>query len=348
MIKIILTFDYELPLGSVKSYEKGLFEPAEKIINLGKELNVSLCFFADICSAIKFKEWDKEGYYNPFKKQLQRALSYNHDVQLHIHPHWLTSEYNNRTFIPSSDFSLFNFSDERNYSIDKVINEGVKELSEICKVADNSHKIIAYRAGGYSIIGKSNEIFKALRNNGIKIDSSILPNFYLKTPIYTLDFKSIKDNNWKTNGDDDFYEKSENGIWEIPITNMPVSPVYILRRRMSKIINKSVFLECKYQNTGKSMHFGSVKKTFPEKLKELFNPVSLSFDSYQTNFKNLDKIVSYNIKKFEKKTNTIFITAISHPKYFGDYNIALMEEFIVKLKKKYGKEVEFVSYKNLI
>ena len=345
MIKILITFDYELPLGGVESYEKGLFEPAEKIISLGKKLNVPFCFFADVCSAIKFKDWDYNGYYHPFAEQLQKALSCNQDVQLHIHPHWLTSDYKNGTFIPSRDYSLFNFADKEGYSIDSVVKRSVEELYKICQVADKNHKLVAYRAGGYSMIEKHSEIFNALRKNRIVIDSSILPGYYLKTPTHTLDFKSVLKNNWRVGNN--LYEESDSGIWEIPITNMPVNLPFILKRRINKILNKSSISQRKYQHTGKGMFSGHIKKTIIDNLRELFNPVSLSFDGSHTTIKDLEKIVSYNVNKFEKDNDPVYITAISHPKSMGDYNISLLEEFVIKMREKYGNQIEFISYKTI-
>ena len=88
-IKILLTFDYELPLGKANDYQRGLFAPAGKLIQLANRIGVPIVLFTDICSAIKFKEWDYNNYYLPFKNQVGQALQEGHDLQLHIHPHWM-------------------------------------------------------------------------------------------------------------------------------------------------------------------------------------------------------------------------------------------------------------------
>src|SRR6187549_3169617 len=110
-IKILLTFDYELPLGSCTDYQKALFKPADDLINCANGLDVPIVLFADVCSAIRFKEWDRENYYAPFGDQLSRSLKEGHDVQLHIHPHWMNSTYAAGKFIPSPNFSLSSFKE---------------------------------------------------------------------------------------------------------------------------------------------------------------------------------------------------------------------------------------------
>lgn len=346
MIKILITFDYEIPLGKVSSYQKGLFAPAERIINLGKEMNVPFVFFADIYSAIKFKEWDNKNYYQPFQQQINKAIQSGHDIQLHIHPHWLTSKYNNTTFSPSKDYSLGDFHNHSIFPIHKIIKDGIDHLTNICRESDVNYKCTAFRAGGYSILKNSKAIFSALKANDIKIDSSILPNYFVKAPSHTVDFKTIKLNTWHIDPEQDIYTNANEGILEIPITNMPVNLIYIAKRRLKKLLNNKRITNNKYKNTGSGLLQGQVKKNIYERIRFFKNPVALSFDNANTTINDLDQIVNYNIKKFGSNS-TLYITTISHPKFFGNYNLDLLKEFILLMKDKYSDEVEFVTYSSL-
>ena len=73
-LSIILSFDYELPLGGCRSFEKALFEPTDALLALANRLEVPIVLFADACSALRFKEWDAETYYEPFVRQLQASI----------------------------------------------------------------------------------------------------------------------------------------------------------------------------------------------------------------------------------------------------------------------------------
>ena len=94
-IKILLTFDYELPLGFSRDYEAGLFRPAQRLLERAGEIGVPVVLFADVCSAIRFESWDRKGFYDRFVEQVQLYLQRGNDVQLHIHPHWMTSSFSN-------------------------------------------------------------------------------------------------------------------------------------------------------------------------------------------------------------------------------------------------------------
>jgi len=86
-LKLLLTFDYELPLGGiVKSYRHSLFDPTDRLMELLEKLKVPAVFFADILSYVKFGEWDETGFAQAFKNQMQQAIYKGHDVQLHLHP----------------------------------------------------------------------------------------------------------------------------------------------------------------------------------------------------------------------------------------------------------------------
>jgi hypothetical protein len=150
IIKSLLTFDHELPLGSLNtSCEKALFEPTQKVMDLADKHEIKVTLFTDILCAQRYKDWDAANFYAPYKQQLQYAIKKGHDVQLHIHPHWLTSGYKNGTFLPSNDFALSNFKNDIQFG--GIIRLSIRNLKEICTPIDNGYNCIAYRAGGYNI-----------------------------------------------------------------------------------------------------------------------------------------------------------------------------------------------------
>ena len=113
-LKIFITFDHELPLGGLNTnYQEAMFGPTLKVLELAEELKVNVTLFTDVLCAFRYREWDNEGFYKPYIEQLNRALLKEHDIQLHLHPHWLTSDYKNGVFIPSNDFMLSDFKNNR-------------------------------------------------------------------------------------------------------------------------------------------------------------------------------------------------------------------------------------------
>jgi hypothetical protein len=188
-----LTFDHELPLGKIKtSYKASLFEPTERVMSLADKCGVKVTLFTDILCAERFKEWDNANFYVPYHEQLQHAIKSGHDVQLHIHPHWLTTTFNENTFIPSTDFGLSDFKNNNEFGgIHGIIKQSIESLNAICKAANPDYKCIAYRAGGYNIAPETKHIFQALYHEGIRYDSSMIKGYYFKSGISEVDFREL-------------------------------------------------------------------------------------------------------------------------------------------------------------
>lgn len=348
-ININLTFDYELPLGSVESYEKGLFEPGGKLLALANQLGVPIVLFADICSAIRFKEWDA-GYYDRFKSQIQSAIKDSHDVQLHIHPHWMDSGFENGRFIPSSKFSLNHFKEDPGLSIDKIIRLACAEMQAMCREVDPDYQCVAFRAGNYNVEPASKPILNSLYHLGIRYESSVIQGFYQNYPFSKIDYRHAPDTNfWKISKDGPLHEvaTSASYLFECPITSMPNTLLNIFQRRMTKIRDKAKIQSRKYDNTGQGYAAISKNAGWLDKIRMALNPIVLSFDRDYMTVGLLEKIVNYNIQKFQNEKE-IFLTLISHPKSMGSYHLNLMKDFVLLMQKKYGDDLSFVTYRIML
>jgi len=339
-LKLLLSFDYELPLGGVRSYEKGLFESATKIINLGNQLNAPVNLFADICSAIKFKVWDEKNYFIPFKNQIQRALKDGHDVQLHLHPHWLNSEYKDGRYIPSKWNMLSHFKDEPYpNNIEGIVKTGTDFLTELCVDVKKDYKCIAYRAGGFNLYPETEKILTALYQNGIRIDSSIPKNYYLKTDQITIDHRNMpKKANWFIPINGPVNAESDSGLFEISIAGKPKNFI----SNFPTHIKKRMYKDRVYNSTGYG-HIGK-QSSFIDLVRLSFAPRMLGFDLYTQSINELMNILKYNIELY-KNEKSVYLSVISHPKAMGDYHVSLMKNFIEKTREKYGNFVEFISYR---
>lgn len=338
-LKLFLTFDHELPLGELKtSFDASLFEPTRAVLDLADELGVKVTLFTDILCAERFKDWDYNNFYSPYTQQLQDALKRGHDVQLHIHPHWLTSKYENSTIIPSLDFGLSDFTEKLQFNgIGGIIKQSIDELNQICIEATPDYKCVAYRAGGYNIWPSTSEILRKLHSQGILFDSSIAPGYYFKSTISEVDFRNLPSKpNWILNPDNYHNSSNENGIMEIPIATIPKTPFELPTRfKLKKYAYRAPI-------THGSMIHSDPSNDRKAKLKMLFSWRMLTFDNYTLSLKYLLRIIDYNVKK-HKTADTLMLSIISHPKSMGDYSFELMKGFITEIKKKYP-DVEFLTF----
>lgn len=348
-IKIVLTFDYELPLGKASNYHKGLFHPADELIRCARKLKVPLVFFADICSAIRFRDWDRKNFYDPFVRQLHGALAEGHDVQLHIHPHWMTSNYTNGGFVPSLDFSLRQFSNGKNgWTIEQLIDLAFENLSSICREAVPDYKCVAFRAGGYDVEPESARILSRLQKLGVRIESSVIKGYYLNYNFSKVDYSGTPSaSSWYVSSPHSLVKASDNGLLELPITSKPVSIGDIIGRRIRKTLNRHQYTNRVYQNGGKGFLSVNGKQDLQSMMRKIWNPAVLSLDKEYTEAADLLSIVDYNVHKYASETSDLVLTAIGHPKSMGGYHLGLMETFVNSIREKYGDQVSFVTYREI-
>lgn len=340
-IRLLLTFDHELPLGSLKtSYKQALFDPTERLFESAERNDIPVTLFTDVLCALRFKEWDRLGFFEPYETQLQKALSLNHDVQLHLHPHWLTSGFENGKVIPSADYSLAQFKNHNKQSIGDIVNKGTRFLQEIGRKAHNDYNVLAFRAGGYNIEPGSKEIFNELAENGIQFDSSVVLKYYFVSSLSLIDFRKVPEMpNWRIGNDGDFRKAADTGILEIPVAAMPKTPFEIPTRFKLKH-----FAYRAPENHGTMIHEGSPGSLI-QQLRMLFSARMLTFDNHTLSAKYLMRILDYNVQKFSH-FETLNLATCSHPKTMGDYSFSLMGQFIEMARQKYP-EIEFTTFERL-
>lgn len=340
-IKLLLTFDHELPLGRLDtSYHDSLFAPTDRLIEFADRKEVPVTLFTDILCAARYVEWDKQGFYIPYVAQLAKALQAKHDVQLHIHPHWLTSVYANGKVVPSADYSLAHFQQNPDHPIKSIIASSYERLNQICKQFDPTHPIVAFRAGGNNIEPCSKEIFSGLIEKGIKFDSSIEPGYYFGSSLSVVDYRDVpKVPNWFIGKHGDFRQPATSGIFEIPVATIPKTPLEIPTRfKLKKMAKRAGIVH------GTTLHEGN-QASLSVRLKMLFSSRSLTFDNYTYSPGYLMKILDYNVRLF-KGHDPIILATCSHPKTMGGYSFELMEQFVDNTRSKYP-DIEFTTFRNL-
>ena len=340
-IRLFLTFDHELPLGSLKTnYKKALFDPTERLFESAAKNKVPVTLFTDILCALRYSQWDRNGFYEPYERQLQKAASLGHDVQLHLHPHWLTSDFENGVVIPSSDYSFSDFEKSNEISIGEIVNKGANLLREICKKDNEHYKLLAFRAGGYNVEPCTREIFSALAKNGITYDSSIVLKYYFASSLSQVDFRQLPEKpNWFIGEDGNFRKAADSGIFEIPVAAIPKTPFEIPTRFKLKH-----FAYRASENHGSMLHEGKPGKRM-QQFRMLLSARMLTFDNHTLSADYLMRILDYNVQRFSS-FETINLATCSHPKTMGEYSFQLMKKFIEMARTKYP-DIEFSTFERL-
>jgi hypothetical protein len=342
-----LSFDHELSLGGVlTTYERNLFAPTRAILDLADDLEVPVTLFTDVLCGLRFREWDREGFSDAYEDQLREACRRGHDVQLHLHPHWLDTVHENGRFHPSSRYSLHAFRDERPPDdIDGIVRRGVDFLREVCGTADSAYRCLAYRAGGFAIAPSTDAILAALSRHGIRIDSSVAPGYTIDSQVNTVDFSRVPESpNWwvapgtplDTPADPD----ADGALFEVPVVTSPRNPA----NNLPALALRALRRDRAPGPDGVTLYdVGSSKL---EKFKRLF-PFStwmLSFDLYWADGNYLLRILDRHLRRYRGSDGPLFLSALSHPKSMGPGGLAVMRQFVEGARRRFGSDVGFVSF----
>lgn len=343
-VTIILTFDYELPLGGVKvSYDHSLFNPFDRLLEVIGLLQVPVVFFVDILSLVKFREWNEKNYVDSFTAQIKQMINYGHDVQLHLHPHWLDSNFYNGKIVPSEKYGLGDFVNGYPKRINEIVEMGITELEEIAKSENKDYSCIAYRAGGYNLEPHTDKILKALYDHGIRFDSSISRGYFFKSDTSLVDYRKVPNfPNWFLSLDGDLTKNAtgEKAIFEIPIASKPkglfeMPTSFKLKRYTDRAV----------ENRGVMIHTHH-KMSKSDKFRQLLSSRMLTVDNHTFSPDYLMKILNYNVSRFQSH-DVIYLSLIGHPKSMSEYHYYLLTEFVNRAKDKYGEMLSFATFESV-
>ena len=342
MKQLILTADYELFFGRITgSVQECLIEPTEKLATILDVYDSKMTIFWDILHFYKLLEIEEQ--YPEIKRdriaiqnQICELIKKGHDVQLHLHPHWLDAKYVDRKWNFSyNHFNLQSLLNENNSSnintILGCVTIGKNLMESIIHTVDESYKVFAFRAGGY-LIEPFDEIRKALLANEIYVDSTTCPGLKNYNNIFSYNFEKIpREIKYKFNTDLNIIDKNGKFI-EIPISSIKVS---VFRKIYNALLSR---LKYKELESGR-MGTGSGNTTRGHK--SIFNKIYsiICERKYQilTTDSSFNEKYSYLLSKAKENS-----TQILHPKLLNQHTLNLFR------KKLSNKEVKFISIKEFL
>lgn len=346
MLYICITFDYELYMGKNNvSLEDVLIAPTYELLEMLDKNNVKCTLFADVCCPMVLERQNKQQKLTlAIKKQLQNALIRKHDVQLHIHPHWLKTEYDEGTgelHFNKKYYRLHEFENESE-SINDIVKKGVEFLKQTLLPVDSKYQCIAYRAGGFSIQPEK-QIIDVLLRNGIKIDSSVAEKCkYLgKNMRYDFGFCNSNHNYYidKHWGFKKRYNKAKtNCLYEVPIGTCSIP---IIKNIIAKKYNCE-FAEVK-RGCGMDISNEISKKRF-NLIQRLFGNAAMCTVDF-LRWRVLYKYLMFYVKNSKLRKKDIYISIIGHPKGLDQQRICNLETLINELKKR--NDVQFVTMREI-
>lgn len=342
MLYVCVSFDYELFMGkNYVSEQEVLITPSYKIAEALNKEGVSATFFADVCCSIRYRELEMYEFPKKFDTQIQDLSTSGHDVQLHIHPHWLASTPNNGEFEFDRKYYRIHNWNGADRNCETIIKDGVDYLNRVIKPVRSDYRCIAFRAGGYCLQPEI-ELSDILYRNGIRIDSSVCQGFSYSGNGMLYDYKKEPNtiNCYIGNGyglSDNNTKNSNEGIFEIPVGGYSTFPYRAIASKKNGIIStsKPKGIGMKLTNTVQQK-----KITYIKRIHNILKSTNmLTFDFYNA---EAMKYMLYRYAKENGKSKDAFITTIAHPKSMSDEHIDNMVSAIAKLKN-----CEYIKFVNM-
>lgn len=308
---IAFTLDYELFLGSKSgSIQKCLIEPLNALQRSAR--NVRFTIFVDatylyrIYQLMSLNKNLKQDY-DCLCSHITQLRDSGHDIQLHIHPHWVYSQYSNGEW--QLDHEHYKLSDLTAHEANEVVHDSKQLLDDIL-----GYKTTIFRAGGFS--AQPTELLTSIfRNNDIIADSTVCPGTKYNSLQQLYDYTSAP-NTDKYKFSNDLCKPDEIGAFtEIPISMLRVSPLFHW-----KLAYNRFFSSGKHQLYGDGISVKTTRDSIIHRLTKFYD-CQATIDGYKINLLNK----AYNCAK---KNGRELLTVLGHPKLATPYSVERLSLFI--------------------
>ncbi|MGH8194385.1 MAG: hypothetical protein ACREQ8_08315 [Woeseiaceae bacterium] len=316
---LILSQDYELFFHRSGTIEKCLFEPCDALMRSAREHGYKITFYVDagmLCRmqacAGSIRELATD--FDRIRRHLAELVAANHDIGLHIHPHWEDTRFvDGRWAFENTRYRLSEFSD---VEAAEIVARYVRILGEACGVAPTS-----YRAGGFCIEPFS-KVAVALLDAGIDVDSSVVPGAYLKDSDKGFDFRGLGGPDWWYFEESPSIPKRQGRFLEIPVTPMSMPFWYYWRRLFSKLGRHK---EAVVFGDGSAKRIG--KREVLRRLAGLSRVAELSIDDPKAN--ELQRVTA-------TKSARRICHIMGHPKNLSIKSLLLLENLLTRQRAHYA------------
>lgn len=334
---LLLTFDYELYLGSLSgTVENCLLKPTREIIRILDEQNVkNAIFFVDTTYLIRLAAQPQcSGDLEKITEQLTELIRKGHYVFPHLHPHWEDAVFDEqRHQWLLSDLSKYRFHNINRERQEFYFEQSIAFIRDLQQRAGRSYAIDAYRAGGWCL-----QPFDAFapffKKYGIRYDFSVLKGFRKVTRDVFYDYTKVPlkpSYHFKESID----AEDKNGEFtELSISSLDFSGQNLF---LNKLFNKYLWVT-KKRSMGDGISITQTEEAF---IREVETQERKS-DMQNIEMASIELLTLYKMRLYKQQLEeNDYLHIISHPKMLSLHNISMFRQFLSHAKTNYQLNTDY-------
>ena len=326
-MKFLLSLDYELFFGSkIGSVDHCLIEPVTTLLKQLAHTGLKLSFFVDATFLVRLREEGKkfpvlQTEYDKIRQHLELLKKQGHDIQLHIHPHWIDSCFDGSSWrIHTDRYTLHDFSPGLRR---EIVSSCKQELEQI--VGDS---VFAFRGGGWCI-QPFDQIADALHAENIWLESTVFFRGKSEDSQRHYDFTAAPKSDHYCFSDDPVSEDPAGSFVEVPIGSFRVNPAFFWRLAWAKKFGGK-----KYRSFGDGSAMVADRSYYLTRLTQYTNSV-VSIDGLKAG------LLSKAYKQISEHREKNLLHAMGHPKAISPYSIDKLAAFLTH------QSFDYITYQDL-
>ena len=359
MIYILYSADYEVFLGgNYRPEREVLIDPTERLLDVCDGL-APMTIFADVCCFWRYKELGRPDFVKEAEEQMRGAVKRGHDVQAHVHPHWLATEINtdrggSHYQCDLSRYLLGNWAPTENGELYAFILDLAKRarhyLTELLRPVESKYRCVAFRAGGYGIQPHTKTVLGALEDAGFLIDSSVVPGMKLGNSVNCVDFTNVPgDGNYRISRKHGLSGTSDTGLFEIPIAAATLTGVPLLLAKV-RHFRRNLGSQRPPTRMGYFIHSTAKRKkptrsrTFRKLSQALFTWEFFRAIELSRNSATMFHITRDYVSRHLEKEKDLFFSLSCHPKILCSKRLQALKEYHARIQEFYGASLESITF----
>jgi len=351
-LSLLVAFDYELFLGrNFVGPEEVLFAPTQRLLERCAALDLKVTFFADICSVWAHREHGQHAYADAFEAQLKEAVAQGHDVQLHVHPHWLFARPVDGQWVPDASklyLAECGFGPGPN-EVPAVLKRGVQYLEALLQPVRSDYRCVAFRGPGLVLQPDDGKLVAALLEAGIRVDSSVTKGVVIDTPSLKLDYRDTPAApNWFMAPETGVTRSAPRGLYEVPIATFQPG-----RRRRVEFLARRV--RAVGQLRGTAISRGAPTSRLVGLAGMVRNNARYLLDGAWFNLTTDTKgytlgLLEDGIAQYLERhagASQVAISTVNHPKLTFAPQLELLEQLVTSLRRRHGSALRLPTFQAL-